>query len=743
MDAARRFIWGGARCLPNALRGRRMRRPVMIALAVLLSLPGMVHAAPEEIRTIAGGATGDGGPASTAALNDARGVAVDGQGNLYIADEFNHRIRKVTPNGTISTVAGNGITGFSGDGGAATSANLLLPTDVAIDPSGGLFIADFGNRRVRRVDPAGVIRTVAGGGTQTGNGIPATMATLTGPSGIAADAQGNLFIADQFAHVVRKVDPMGNISTVAGTGVEGYSGDGGPATSAKLNGPRELSLDPTGALFIADERNQRIRRVAGGIISTVAGNGTPGASGDGGAATSASLWYPVDVAVAGGDLYIAEGTRVRRVSGGIITRYAGFGTGAGIGGTDELGDGGPATEASLFIPIGVALDSTGNLYISDHLQRRVRRVDLGGTITTVVGNGGYGGDGGPADQATLSDPLGMALGPSGALYVADSRNHRIRRISSSGSISTVAGRTPDGFVGRFSGDGGPATEAQFSFPRDVAVGVDGTLYIADSLNQRVRKVAPDGIVSTIAGNGSPLSSGDGGPATSAGITFPGSVAVNATGTLYISDYNNRIRRVDTQGIITTIAGTGAAGFAGDGGPATSALLNHPGGISLDRAGNLYIADIDNHRIRKVDRFGIISTVAGSAESGFSGDGGPATSARLAAPRDVTSDPCGNLYIADFGNHRIRSVDAVTDQISTIVGSTAGFGGDGGPASQARLFHPKGVVVTGSQPREPETSTAVEASYLYISEWRNQRIRRVEATVVRAILHPGCVLGGPF
>jgi trimeric autotransporter adhesin len=311
------------------------------------------------------------------------------------------------------------------------------------------------------------------------------------------------------------------------------------------------------------------------------------------------------------------------------------------------GDGGPATSAQLSSPLGVAVDSTGSLYIVDSVNNRIRKVS-GGVITTVAGNGtpGFSGDGGPATSAELRYPSDVAVDSTGNLYITDTNNFRIRKVSK-GVITTVAGNGSPGF----SGDGGPATSAELAASLGIAVDSVGNLYIADSNNSRVRKVA-NGTITTVAGNGLPLpgslgSSGDGGPATSAEVT-PFDVAVDSAGNLYISDANNnRIRKV-SNGVITTIAGNGTSGFSGDGGPATSAELNNPRGLALDSVGNLYIADISNNRMRKVSN-GVITTIAGNGTSGFSGDGGPATSAEM-TPYFVAGDLAGNLYFSDLSDH---------------------------------------------------------------------------------------------
>jgi uncharacterized protein (TIGR03437 family) len=332
---------------------------------------------------------------------------------------------------------------------------------------------------------------------------------------------------------------------------------------------------------------------------------------------------------------------------GIITTVAGSGP---IG---FSGDGGLATSASLSFPYGVAADALENLFIADQGNNRIRRVSATGTITTVSGTGtvGFSGDGGPATSAELNSPFGIAVDASGNLFIADTSNNRIRKVSASGIITTVAG---NGSVG-FAGDGGPATSASLNQPIGVAVDTSGNLFIADSLNSRIRKVSAAGIIATFAGGGTAVV-GDGGPATSAFLSLPYGVAADAAGNLFIADLlGNRIRKVSANGIITTIAGIGTCCFSSDGGPAVSALVGQPTGVAVDASGNVFIADRDNNRIREVSVSGIIATVAGNGTAGFSGDGGPATAAELYEPSGVAVTPSGNLFIADYVNNRIRKV----------------------------------------------------------------------------------------
>ena len=651
--------------------------------------------------------------ARNAPLGYVRGVAVDASGNVYAADYDNNIIVRFVPGGQMAVVAGNGIGGFSGDEGPATSASLNSPVGVAVDLAGNLYIADGNNGRIRRVSN-GTITTVAGDGNAgfSGDGGPATSASLSSPAAVAVDLAGNLYIADQGNNRIRKVS-NGTITTVAGNGNAGFSGDGGPATSAALNSPAGVAVDPTGNLYIADFVNYRIRKVSNGSITTFAGNGNFGVSGDGGPAIAAALSSPAGVALDSiGNVYIADldNSLIREVSGGFITTVAGT-----IGQRAFNGDGGPATSASLNLPFGVAVDSAGDLYIADTFNYRVRGVS-NGTMTTVAGNGDFrfSGDGGPATSAALNT-ITLAADSAGNLYITTALNNRIRQVSK-GIITTIAGNGDAGF----SGDGGPATNASLNDPGGTAIDSSGNLYIADGSNSRIREVS-GGRITTVAGNGGIGFSGDGGPATGAMLNSPQAVAVDSFGNLYIADYDNqRIRKVSA-GTITTVAGNGIAGFSGDGGPATSASLFRPVAVAVDSAGNLYIADQGNNRIRQVSN-GIITTVAGNGNAVFSGDGGPATTASLDFPSGVAVDSAGNLYIADLGNERVREVSGGT--ITTIAGNgNAGFSGDGGLAISASLSNPNEVALDAG-------------GNVFISDQANFRIREVLINNPTALLSPG-------
>ncbi len=652
-----------------------MRKSAAIVLGLLLAT-GVVCAQQYLITTVAGGGLPPTPAQATSASFGSPGpVAADGLGNIYFTTA--NCVFKVDAAGMLTRVAGrSAVQGYAGDGGPATEAQLNNPQGVALDAAGNLYIADLGNSVIRRVAPNGIITTVAGDGS--------------GAYAIAVDAAGNLYVAAGGANLIRTIAPSGATTIVAGNGDGGYSGDGGPATAARLFGPYGVAVDATGNLYIADSGNHAIRKVAAdGTIATVAGNGTAGYAGDGWSAANALLDFPYSVAVdAAGNLYIADFSNnvIRKVgANGMIA------TVAGTGAAGYSGDGGPATSARLSEPGGVALGA-GSLYITDFRNSVIRKVANGG-ITTVAGNGipGFSGDGGPATSAQLSWPSGEAVDSAGNLYIADTNNNAIRRVAADGSITTVAGKGTPGY----SGDGGQAAGAQVSHPWGVALDGNGNLFIADSGNFVIRKLAPNGVITTVAGNGTPGYSGDGGPATRAqlGQQIYG-LAADAAGNLYIPDAGNSvIRKVDAaSGIITTLAGRGTRGYSGDGGPATSAQLNQPYRVAVDTAGNVFVADFGNAAIRLVAPTGIITTVAGNGTWGTSGDGGPATSAQLDGPWGIAVDAAGNLYIGDWTDGLVRKVAAATCVITTIAGNVSGGNpGNGGPATAVQVS-PEGLAV---------------------------------------------------
>jgi sugar lactone lactonase YvrE len=715
------------------------------------------------IATSAGGGSAPSGAQATAtSLNNPCSVAADGKGHIFVVEPLNDCVREVTlATGAITTVAGNGTFGFSGDGGPATAAELNDPVGVAVDSSGDIFIADLHNERIRAVLSSGEIITVAGIGVAgfSGDRGQATAAQLYNPAAIAVDTAGDLFIADQGNQRVREVVftsgalLKGVITTVAGNGTSGFSGDGHAATAAQLANPTGVAVDTSGDIFIADTNNRRIREFkAGGTISTIAGSGLASYNGDNGKATAAGLITPTAVAVdTSGNLFIVDqgNQRVREVN--LATDK--ITTAAGTGLLGYNGDGISATTATLNGPAGAAVDNFGNLFIADEYNRRVREVSYSlatgatGTISTVAGNGSiaYAGDNGPATAAQLAYPEGVAVGANGFagavsangfLFVADYGNDRIRQVNiATGVITTIVGNGTAGY----SGDGKQATAAEINDPMGIALDAAGDLFFADQGNNCIREVKIDtGVITTVAGNGIQGFSGDKGQATAAKLSNPTGIAVDPINNLlFIADQGNqRVREVNlATHVITTVAGNGTSGFSGDGHQATAAQLANPTGVAVDTAGHLFIADGSNQRIREVTlATGVITTIAGTGASGFSGDNGKAVAAQLSLTNSgvpvqqyltgMAVDAVGNLYVADANNQRVREINSVTGVISTLVGTGVGnYFGDGGPAKAASLSSPAGLALDAS-------------GNLFIADRNNNRVRIVTpaapVTVARAV-----------
>lgn len=609
--------------------------------------------------------SGDNGPAAAAGLNGPQGLAFDSQGDLFIADTGNQRIREITKNGNIITVAGSGTAGFSGDDGPATNASLDYPAGIAVNSAGYIFFADDLNQRIRMISPQGVISTVAGDGAAgyTGDGFSATSAALNFPEGVAVDGAGNLYIADNYNCRIRKVSVNGIITTVVGNGSPGYNGDGILASSAAIDGPTRVGFDNNGNLLVVDSGNQRIRRVDKntGIISTVAGTGTKGYSGDGGPAPAGDLNIPHSIFPdSDGNLLFADwgNSAVRAIgSGGILSTVIGLAPE-----TDwdplfaPIGDGGPATSVELYNPDGVATDGNGNLYVADVLHLRVRRVDgVTGIITTVVGGGPPTRcpDGRPTTTCSVLPFNGLAIDRNSDLFFSDSTTGYaypyagvVRRVDgTTGVITTVASPAPSvwgyGSTGLTLGDGG-----------DVFFGAgDGNIYKIDAETGAVGTVFslplpadlyayfPNGIAVDGAGN----------------IFF---TVIWFSGTVFSPNAWPAVFRIDAvTGQLTTIAGNGQAGFSGDGGPASNATVAQPAGLATDAAGNLYICD-GNH-IRRIDAATqIITTVAGDGSAVYSGDGGPATAAGGFFCFEGGAAIAGNgtLFLSNAADNRVRSVN---------------------------------------------------------------------------------------
>lgn len=567
----------------------------------------------------AAGLRGDKGPSNEAQLNQPYGLAVDPYGQILIADLGNQRIRRIGVDGMITTVAGGGETKPPGEGGEALATRFQAPRNVVADPNGNLYVSDFGDNRVYRITPSGGISVAAGTGvagfTEKGDALSVN---LSSPGGLALDQQGALYIADSGNKAIRKL-VAGKITTVLG----------GSERSVPLETPTGLAVDRNGTLYIADGARLYQMTSTGQVTSIATG--------------------ARDVAVDKfGNVYFSKGAFVFKLAGTASPLvYAGDGS---FGVIKEMVDAGLAY---LQGPMSVALDDMGNLYIAEQLGKRVRRVTSAGTIYTYAGGGGPQlGDNGPADKATLYYPAALAFDAFTGLRIADSLGSRVRGVDSSGIIRTVAG---DGEYG-FKGDSGPASQARLNKPGGVAFDRSGNEYIADTYNNRIRKISLDGNITTYAGTGVRGYYGDGGNAKLAQLSTPQGLASDALGNLYVADTgNNVIRKISTTGVITTVAGSGVRGYSGDNGSALVAAFNGPTAIAVDSLGAIYVADRFNNRIRRVSSDGVVITIAGDGAAGLQGDGGPALSARFNGPSGVTVDSRGNVYVADTDNNRVRKL----------------------------------------------------------------------------------------
>ena len=638
----------------------------------------------QTISTVAGGGNlGDGGLGINASMSISN-VTFDSIGNIYFADTYNNKVRKISVStGIITTIAGIGQKGFSGDGGLATLAKLNNPNAVALDRFGNIYICDTYNKRIRKIEiSTGNINTIAGNDTfdYSGEGIDARLAKLSFPMGLISDKQGNLLFADEGNNRIRKINTQTNIiSTVAGNGNRDFGGDGGPAISASLYYPSNINLDSAGNIFIVDTQNNKIRKVniSTGIITSIYPDVTISspfsvAIDKKGNVFYSELYYHnlmvIDVKTGqssmvtsnifcrgltfnkDGDLYISNGAKLLKIPANTGTVY----TVAGNGYRSFSGDGALATKADLSSPRTLAIDKVGNIFVIDN--GRIRKIEKNTGIISTVAGGGYDiiSDSILATMAGLNNPNGLAVDTLGNVYFADSYSNRIRKVNAkTGLITTMAGTD----VGGYNLDDILATNAMLNFPLGVDVDDSGNVFIADNGNHRIRKVSVmSGLISTVAGNGYNYFSGDGGLAIAANLNSPRDVKVDDLGNIYIADaVNNRIRKVNSSGIISTIVGNDTSGYSGDSGYAINAKISYPICIDLDKDMNLYIVDNSSNRIRKVSlTSGIINTVAGNGISGYGGENTNALVSSLNNPLGVAVYD-KKLFIADAGNDRIRKV----------------------------------------------------------------------------------------
>jgi len=608
------------------------------------------------VTTLAGG-SGQAGSADGTGTN-ARfvypfAIAVDAAGNVYVTDIGNHNVRKITATGVTTTVAGSvGMAGILD--GTGTAAQFSFPQGIAVDATGTIYVADTNNSTIRKIAGGGVVTTFAGVATQTGtaDGVGGS-ALFNFPFGLATDSAGNVYVADHGSSTIRKISPGGTVTTLAGSG--GLSGSvDGQGNVARFDHPSAVSLDSAGNVYVIDTSNQTVRKItSGGTVTTLAG--TAGAVGKtDGSGTAAKFFYPSGITVTGtGTVYVADtGNHTIRVvtAAGAVSTLAGA---TGLAGTAD-GFGG---EALFSYPAGVAIDGAGTLFIADHNNHTIRKMNTGGQVTTIAGSAGLSGSSdGVGGAARFNGPTGVAVDANGNIYVADAGNTSIRKIAANGIVSTFAGLS--GIAGSADGVG---IGARFNAPQGLAVDGAGNVYVADTNNSTIRKITPAGTVTTIAGVAGQTGGTDG-PGAGARFNGPYAVAVDGGGNVYVADFfNATIRKITTAGTVSTFAGfAGQAGLADGIGAATR--FNQPYGVAVDGNGNVFVADTYNRAVRKITAGGSVTTLNG-------------VNSRFYYPQGIATDAAGNLYVVDGDNQAITKAVFIASPPSgaTIASATVSVG----------------------------------------------------------------------
>jgi hypothetical protein len=634
-----------------------------------------------------GGGGNSDGIGLAASFSNPSGVASDSAGNVYVADSGNNIIRKITPGGLATTLAGTaGVIGSADGIGAAASFNI--PFGVATDGADNIYVADSGNNTIRKITPAGLVTTLAGTAGVVGSAAGAgPVASFSNPTGVATDSAGNVYVADFGNNIIRKITSAGVVTTLVGTaGVIGSADGTGPAAS--FNNPTGVATDSAGNVYVADKANNIIRKItSAGVVTTLAG--TAGVTGNiNGIGAAASFRSPSGVVTdSAGNVYVADyGSNIVRkiTSAGAVTTLAGS---AGVTGSTD----GAGAAASFGGTYGVATDSVGNVFVADIWNQLIRKVTPAGVVTTLAGmSAKFGSADGTGAAASFFAPYGLATDGAGNIYVADTSNNIIRKITACGAVATLAGMT--GVTGGPGNVDGIGSAARFDGPQGTATDSAGNVYVADRINNTIRKITPAGVVTTLAGIADGFVGSTDGIGSVARFNLPLGVATDNAGNVYVADgFNNTIRKITPAGVVSTLAGTARVIGSADG-IGSAASFNGPSGVATDSVGNVYVADKGNDTIRKITPTGVVSTLAGTAGMFGSADGA-GSAARFYWPTAVATDSVGNVYVADYGNHLIRKITP-SGVVSTVVGVAGQIGFSAGALPGVVAF-PTGVAISGT------------------------------------------------
>jgi sugar lactone lactonase YvrE len=618
---------------------------------------------------------------SAARFHTPGGVAVDSSGNVYVADTYNHTIRKITPAGVVTTLAGTaGLQGIAD--GSGSSARFTYPEGVAVDGSGNVYVGDWGNHTIRKITPVGVVTTLAGTagsfGSADGTG---SAAQFYNPWGVTVDGSGNVYVADYNNHAIRKITPAGVVTTLAGGS---YGSADGTGSAAQFEHPRGVAVDGSGNVYVADTGYSAIRKITpAGVVTTFAA-----ASGPSAVAVDAS-----------GNLYVADRDWISKITpAGVVTTFAGNLPGSADG---------TGSAAQFNSPSGVTVDGSGNVFVADSGNHTIRKITPAGVVTTLAGMAGpsdrvasSGSADGTGGAARFYNPQGVAVDGSGNVYVADMFNSTIRKITPAGVVTTLAGTA--GSTGSADGTG---SAARFRYPKGVAVDGSGNVYVTDYDNHTIRKITSAGVVTTLAGTAGLQGSADGTGST-ARFYDPSGVAIDGSGNVYVADWGNHtIRKITPAGVVTTFAGTAGSQGSTDS-TGSAARFSYPDGVAVDGSGNVYVAG--NNTIRKITPAAVVTTLAGTAGAYGNADG-VGSAARFDYSYGVGVDASGNVYVADTVNDTIRKVTPA-GVVTTVAGTVGSRGSTDGTGSAARFWSPYGVAVDAS-------------GNVYVAETNNQAIRK--------------------